>query len=90
MQNFFNAVLGFDSMLTPKIIAVGYWMGLSLILLGSLGAATSSGAGLFTALIAIPFGFISLRILCEVLIVLFKINENIQKIADRSNTDISV
>lgn len=75
----------FDSMLTPKIITFVYW----LMLLGSLitGIGTmfnEYGGGLFTGLGIIIAGAIGARIWCELLIVLFKIHENLQKIANKS------
>jgi len=75
----------FDSMLTPKIITFVYW----LLLLGSvvsgIGAMfTEYGGGIFAGLGIIIFGAIGARIWCELLIVLFKIHENLQKIANKS------
>jgi hypothetical protein len=74
-----------DSMLTPKIITFVYW----LMLLGSLisGLATMFsryGGGFLTGLGIIIGGAIGSRIWCELLIVLFKIHENLQKIANKS------
>ena len=41
------------------------------------------GAGFWTGLGILLFGLIDTRVWCELLIVLFKINENLQKIANR-------
>lgn len=76
-----RAVLRFDSMLTPKIITVVYWLLLLAVVLGALGTIFSGeifgGIGLLIG------GGVFARIWCELMIVLFKINENIQKMADR-------
>ncbi|APZ43270.1 DUF4282 domain-containing protein [Acidihalobacter ferrooxydans] len=74
----------FDTMLTPKIITVVYW----LVLLGVLFFGLSmmfGGYGGFTAgkffmgLVYIIGGAIGVRIYAELLIVLFKMNEALQE-----------
>lgn len=75
----------FDSMLTPKIITFVYWLMLVGSLISGLGTIfTQYGGGLFAGLGIIIGGFIASRIWCELLIVLFKIHENLQKIANKS------
>lgn len=76
-----NQVLFFDAMLTPKIITFVYW----LLLLGVLGSAIASiFNGQFLAGLGILiFGAVGVRIWCELLIVLFKINDNIKKLAEK-------
>lgn len=75
----------FDSMLTPKIITFVYW----IMLLGAVGSGLSTmfaeyGGGVFSGLGIIIGGAIGARIWCELLIVLFKIHENLQKLAHQS------
>lgn len=75
----------FESMLTPKIITFVYW----LMLLGAVISGVSTmfvqyGGGFWTGLGIIVGGLIGARIWCELLIVLFKIHENLQKIANKS------
>ena len=71
----------FDSMLTPKIITFVYWLLLLIAVVGGLGAIFSGlileGLGTLVA------GSIGARIWCELLIVLFKIHSNLQKIANK-------
>ena len=75
----------FDSMLTPKIITVLYWFMLLASFLSGLMAMFRSESGSFlVGLGMIIGGAIFTRIWCELLIVLFKINENLQNIANRS------
>ena len=75
-------VLFFDSMLTPKIITVVYWLLLLGVLLSGLGTMFSGqGGGFLTGLGLIVGGAIGARIWCELLIVLFKIHENIKRLA---------
>ena len=77
-----RSILFFDTMVMPKIITFIYW----LILIGNfiggigmmIGGSVLSGIGIWV------IGSVGARLWCELMIVLFKINENIQKIADKS------
>ena len=79
----------FDNMLTPKIIIIVYWILLAVVVISGLGVMFGFGVGGFTfgsfvkGVIGIVLGLLGVRIWCELLIVLFKINENIQKMAAR-------
>ena len=77
-----KSILFFDSMLTPKIITAVYW----LILFGSAISGLSAmfgeyGEGFFAGVGIILAGAIGGRIWCELLIVLFKIHDNLHQIA---------
>lgn len=73
--------LYFNEMLTPKVITVVYWLLLIGVVLGGLGAMI---AGQFLAgLGGIIFGLIGVRIWCELLIVLFKMNEALQDMRNK-------
>lgn len=75
----------FDSMLTPKIITFVYWLMLLGTLITGFGTMFSQhGGGLMAGLMIIVGGTIGARIWCELLIVLFKIHENLQKLANKS------
>lgn len=81
-------VLFFDSMLTPKIITLIYWLLLIAVLFGSLGTMFGGlhgfSFGSFVQGIGVLVGgAIGVRIWCELLIVMFKIHENIKKVADK-------
>lgn len=82
-------VLMFDSMLTPKIITFVYWLLLVIALVSGLGAMSGYYGvtlGSFSKGLAIMvFGGVFARIWCELLIVLFKIHENLKKIVDKDN-----
>ncbi len=81
-NSFVRSVFFFDEMLMPKLITFIYWLFLIGVALSSLAMMVSESVigGLLTFL----FGTIGARLSCELMIVLFKINENIQKIADKS------
>jgi hypothetical protein len=79
-------VLYFDSMLTPKVITVVYWLLLLGCVLAGLGSLFYTGFqymtfGGFMRAIGITLGgAIAARIWCELMIVLFKLNENVQRL----------
>ncbi|GAA0813293.1 DUF4282 domain-containing protein [Colwellia sp. D2M02] len=75
----------FDSMLTPKIITFVYWLMLLSVLISGIGTMfIGHGGGFFAGMGILIGGAIGARIWCELLIVLFKIHANLQKIADKS------
>jgi len=76
----FKDVLFFDKMIVPKVIQVLYWILLVVVVLGALGMMFQSflaGLGLLI------FGPLVVRIYCELLIVMFKINEALQDIRNK-------
>ena len=81
-------LLFFDAMLTPKFITVIYWIGLVGVVISGLGSIFFMGfryvtfGGLIRGLAITIGGAIAVRVWCELMIVLFKINENVQKIAN--------
>ena len=77
----------FDSMITPKIITFVYWLMLLGIVVSGFGMMF--GGSFLVGLGMIVGGAIGTRIWCELLIVLFKIHENLQSIADNSDTPTS-
>jgi hypothetical protein len=76
----------FEDMLTPKIITFVYWLALFGVVIGGIGSMFGFEGLTFsrfvTGIAIIVGGGIGVRIWCELLIVLFKINENVQKIAN--------
>lgn len=82
-----RSIFFFDNMLTPKIITIVYWILLVVVVVSGFGIMFGFGVGGFTfgsfikGIIEIVVGALMVRIWCELLIVLFKINENVQKIA---------
>jgi hypothetical protein len=84
----FRNVFFFEAMLTPQIITIVYWLLLVFVLLAGLGSmflygfANVTFAAFIKGILITVGGGIGARIWCELLIVFFKINENIQKLAD--------
>lgn len=81
-------VLFFDAMLTPKVVTLVYWLLLVAAVIAGLGSMFYMGFqymtfGSFARGIAITVGgALGARIWCELVIVLFKLNENVQRIAN--------
>ncbi len=74
-------VFFFDKMPTPQLITLIYWILLAGSLLGGIVAMfTQSFIG---GVLTIVFGALFSRIWCELLIVLFKMNDALQTIKDR-------
>lgn len=80
----------FDSMLTPKIITFVYWLSLLGGLFAAIGVMFSqsayAGVGIANVLggVLLFIGIaIAARIYCEILIVIFKIHDNLKKLADK-------
>ncbi|EGM77929.1 hypothetical protein Rhein_2014 [Rheinheimera sp. A13L] len=81
-----KSIFFFDSMLTPKIITLVYWLLLAVAVFSGLGAMFSDyGGGFLVGLGILIGGAVGARIWCELLIVLFKIHENLQKIAEKND-----
>jgi len=81
-------VLFFDKMLTPKIITFIYWLLLLGAVVGGLGSMFGGYGGLtfgkfFMGILYAVGGVIGARIWCELLIVLFKMNEALQEIRSK-------
>jgi len=78
----------FDAMLTPKVVTLVYWLLLVTALVAGIGSMFYTGFqymtfGTFMRGVAITIGgAIGARIWCELVIVLFKLNENVQRIAN--------
>ena len=79
-------VLYFDSMLTPKVITFVYWLMLFGVVVSGLGYMFTGGFAFWkflAGLLVMAGGAVFARIWCELLIVMFKIHENIKKMADK-------
>jgi Domain of unknown function (DUF4282) len=74
-------VFFFDKMLTPQLITLIYWILLAGSVLGGIVAMFTQS--FFGGLVTIVFGLLFSRIWCELLIVLFKMNDALQVIKDK-------
>ena len=76
----FKDLLFFDKMVMPKVITFIYWLMLIGCVLG--GIATMFGSFL-TGLLILVGGCIMARLYCELIIVLFKMNESLSVIRNK-------
>lgn len=82
-------ILFFDEMLTPNLIHLAYWLLLAWVAWEGLLKVFSGGFGNFVSgLIYIVLGTILARVAAELVMVFFKINENIQKVADSDHSGL--
>lgn len=78
-------ILFFDEMLTPKLIRLAYWLGLLAVVWVTLGDLFSNGfLGFFETIVRFVIGAIAVRVVAELVMVLFKLHENSSQIV--SNT----
>jgi len=84
--------LTFRKMLTPIVIQVLFWLSVVACILGGIGAILAGIARIERTpeligigILAVVFGPLVMRIYCEWLIVLFRINDTLTDI--RRNTD---
>jgi len=83
MEDFLN----FKKMITPMIIKILFWIGVALTVIGGLisivGGATSDYGGgpmVLMGILWVFLGPILVRIYCELLIVIFSINDSLTEI----------
>ncbi len=76
-----RSIFFFDAMLVPKIITGVYWFLLVGVMVSGLGMMFAGS--FFGGLMVLLFGAVGVRIWCELLIVLFKINDHLKKMVDK-------
>jgi hypothetical protein len=84
-------LLGFDKMVTPIIIRIVYFLGLLVVLITGVATLFSGGLrGVLTGLAILVFGAIMVRVYSELLILLFRIHDNLvsinQQMKDRNSS----
>lgn len=94
-----NDLMDFKKFVAPSLIRIVYWIGIVLIVLGTLagiagggmmgmmaGYGGGGGFNIFGALLALLWGACSLiiwRVACEIWIVIFSINDRLGQLVDR-------
>ncbi len=84
-------LLGFDKMVTPIVIRVLYFLGLLVVLITGVGTLFSGGLrGIVAGLAILVIGAIMVRVYSELLILLFRIHDNLvsinQQMKDRNSS----
>lgn len=89
-QGIVKTFLNFDKMLTPVIIKIIFYIGLVVSILAGLlmifSGVTSyygGGAQVFAGILVLVLSPIGVRVYCELLIVIFKINENLVELNNK-------
>jgi hypothetical protein len=72
-----NEFLSFRKMITPLFIQVIFWLMVGLCVLGGLINMFQGGVNIFVGLVMIVLGPLFIRIYCELLIVLFRIYDEL-------------
>ncbi|GGW79173.1 DUF4282 domain-containing protein [Alteromonas halophila] len=80
----------FESMITPKVITFIYWLLLLVAVISGVASMFAGYGGIsFTSfllgILYIAGGALGARLWCELVIVLFKINSNLSKMAQASD-----
>jgi hypothetical protein len=95
MGEFAQRFLSFDQMIAGTIIKIAYYIGLVAVVLWTLFMAFQAfgagqvAVGLGTLLIGLPLAIIYLRVICEVMIVLFRISDNLAAIRQLQEDEIT-
>ena len=79
-----NDILSFDKFVTPTIIQVLFWVVFVIIVLSALG--TMFTESFLAGLGILVLGPVFWRVYCEILLVLFRSNDNLRTIRDRGTT----
>lgn len=86
-----RSFLYFDEMITPSVITILYWLMLVGVVITGVGymfASSAFGGGLsagrmISGLLMMGVGALFARVWCEIIMVVFKIHENIKRMADK-------
>nr|WP_023893604.1 DUF4282 domain-containing protein [Francisella tularensis]AHB60822.1 hypothetical protein N894_0054 [Francisella tularensis subsp. novicida PA10-7858] len=83
--NFLKKFISFNHMITPNIITIIFWAAIAVVWFVGFKFLSSSFFGyggvssLIIGLVEISLGSIIVKVICEIVIVFFKINENLKK-----------
>ena len=88
-----NDLLFLNKMITPKVITFVYWLLLLFVVIVSLTKMFGMGYGPFSTgftffgfiggLVMLVVGAVMVRVWCELVIVFFKMNENLENIKNK-------
>ena len=83
-----NDLLTFRKMITPTIIQVIFWIGIIACAIGGIvgivtGAIRNTATGVLSGLAILIIGPLAVRVYCEALILVFRINDTLTEISDK-------
>ncbi|KUO58018.1 MAG: hypothetical protein APF84_18505 [Gracilibacter sp. BRH_c7a] len=79
----FSQFVKFDKMITPPFIKIIFWIGTVISVLIGIAILTEGGIAVLMGLATMILGPIGTRIYCELLMVIFKIYENLVEINNK-------
>ncbi|CAI9397490.1 MULTISPECIES: DUF4282 domain-containing protein [Citrobacter] len=78
-----KVILGFDSLLTPKIMVFLYWI--FMVLVAVVGVISIFNGQIIAGLFGTAFSLVGCRVMFELIMIAFKNNEYLRLIAQNSN-----
>lgn len=88
--------LKFKKMITPIIIQILFWIGVIICVIvgiaaivGGLSAQYGGGASVFLGLLWLLLGPLAVRVYCELLIVIFAINDTLTEMKNKMRDTIA-
>ena len=75
-----------DEMVTPKLITLFYWILLFAFITKGLGDIFLEGDS-WRSLVWVVGGSLASRVACEMVVILFRINENLNEINEKTSED---
>ena len=83
----------FRRMAAPYLIMIVFWFGMAATLVGGLaaigiGLSRSDGASIVGGVVILALGPLAVRLWCEVVIVVFRINETLTDIRNEMHKDV--
>lgn len=77
-----KVILGFDSLLTPKIMVFLYWIFMILVVIG--GVISIFNGQIIAGLLGTVFSLVGCRVMFELIMIAFKNNEYLRVIAQNT------
>jgi hypothetical protein len=77
----------FDTMITPVVIKIVFWIGVIGCVIGGIGMFFN-GSGIISGLLCILLGPVLVRIYCEIIIVIFKIFQALKQIENNLSSNV--
>lgn len=82
--------LTLNELITPTIIRLVYWIGIALIVLGALSSMFGGFRAFIFGLIGAAIGLVLWRVWCEVMLILFRIHDDLAQIARNTTPSAAV
>lgn len=77
--------LRFETMITPVVIEVIFWIASVLTIIGGIVTMTRGGWSVLGGFLILILGPLAARIYCEILIIFFRINDHLRAIQQNTS-----